>query len=111
SIHAPTDSKQPVQSNYVSPLPGYIVYFSSAALLDGSIVDYKDLYGRDSLALAALQMKDGGASLAPPKPKPTDQIAGGAVKAKTAAQDPLAPLQRTPNAKTAAIPTDQVATR
>ena len=53
-----------MQANFVKPLPVYIVYFSSAALLDGSIVDYKDLYGRDATALAALQMKDGGASLA-----------------------------------------------
>ena len=45
----------------------YIVYFSQAALLDGKIVDYKDLYGRDSKAMAAMQMKDGGASLTVPK--------------------------------------------
>ena len=64
------------QANYVKPLPVYIVYFSSAALNDGRIVDYQDLYGRDAKALAALQMKDGGASLAPPpKPKPADQVA------------------------------------
>jgi hypothetical protein len=63
----------------------YIVYFSAAALNDGRIVDYKDLYGRDAKAMAALEMKDGGASLpmpkdpdavAPkPKPKPVDQVA------------------------------------
>jgi murein L,D-transpeptidase YcbB/YkuD len=82
-IQATLDSKKSVQANFVKPLPVYIVYFSSAALLDGSIVDYKDLYGRDSLALAALQMKDGGASLAKPKAKPADQVAG-AVKAKPA---------------------------
>jgi murein L,D-transpeptidase YcbB/YkuD len=51
-------------------VPVYIVYFSSAALNDGKIVDYQDLYGRDAKALAALNMKDGGASLTPPKPKP-----------------------------------------
>jgi hypothetical protein len=28
------------------------------------------MYGRDSKAMAALNMKDGGASLIPPKPKP-----------------------------------------
>ena len=78
-----------VQANFVKPVPVYIVYFSSAALLDGRIVDYKDLYGRDAKALAALQMKDGGASLAPPK---TDQIA-------------------TPSQKPKAKPTDQVAAR
>ncbi len=58
------------QANFVKPLPVYIVYFSSAALNDGKIVDYEDLYGRDGKALAALNMKDGGASL--PKPKPVE---------------------------------------
>jgi len=65
------------QANFVKPLPVYIVYFSSAALNDGKIVDYQDLYGRDGKAMAALNMKDGGASLAPPpKPKPADEVAG-----------------------------------
>ena len=64
------------QANFVKPLPVYIVYFSSAALLDGKIVDYNDLYGRDTKAMTALLSKDGGASLAPkPKPKPADQVA------------------------------------
>ncbi|MEO8454407.1 MAG: L,D-transpeptidase family protein [Sphingomicrobium sp.] len=77
-IQATLDSKKSVQANFVKPLPVYIVYFSSAALLDGSIVDYKDLYGRDATALAALQMKDGGASLAKksePKAKPAEAVA------------------------------------
>ena len=74
-IQEALDSKKTVQANFVKPLPVYIVYFSSAALNDGRIVDYKDLYGRDSMALAALKMKDGGASLVPPKPKPGDEIA------------------------------------
>jgi murein L,D-transpeptidase YcbB/YkuD len=90
-IEEALDSKKTVQANFVKPLPVYIVYFSSAALLDGSLVDYKDLYGRDSKAMAALMMKDGGASLAAPKPKPEDQTAA---KPK-------------PRAK----PTDQIATR
>ena len=68
-----------VPANFVKPVPVYIVYFSSAALLDGRIVDYKDLYGRDAKAMAALQMKDGGASLAPAK---ADQIAVQAPKPK-----------------------------
>ena len=58
----------------MKPVPVYIVYFSSAALNDGRIVDYKDLYGRDAKAMAALDMKDGGASLAIPKPK-DEQVA------------------------------------
>ena len=73
-------SKKTVQANFVKPVPVYIVYFSSAALLDGSIVDYNDLYGRDGTALAALQMKDGGVSLAKkavPKSetKPAEKVA------------------------------------
>ena len=82
-IQQALDSKETVQANFVKPLPVYIVYFSSAALNDGRIVDYKDLYGRDAKAMAALHMKDGGASMAPPKPKPADEIAGQApAKAK-----------------------------
>jgi murein L,D-transpeptidase YcbB/YkuD len=79
-------SKKTVQANFVKPLPVYIVYFSAAALLDGRIVDYRDLYGRDAKALAALKMKDGGASLSMPKddeangqtakPKPKPKAAG-----------------------------------
>ena len=70
------------QANFVKPLPVYIIYFTAAALNDGRIVDYKDLYNRDPKAMQALAMQDGGASLAPkpkPKPKPavkpTDQVA------------------------------------
>ena len=70
----------------MKPLPVYIVYFSSAALNDGRIVDYKDLYGRDAKAMAALKMKDGGASLAPPKLKPEDQVASRTAKPKPAAK-------------------------
>lgn len=69
-IQAQLASGKTKQANFVKPVPVYIVYFSSAALLDGKIVDYQDLYGRDAKALAALNMKDGGASLTPPKPKP-----------------------------------------
>ena len=65
-------SKKTVQASFVKPLPVYIVYFSQAALLSGRIVDYKDMYGRDSKAVAALNMQDGGASLAA---KPKEQIA------------------------------------
>ncbi|MEO7634129.1 MAG: L,D-transpeptidase family protein [Sphingomicrobium sp.] len=55
------------QANFVKPLPVYIVYFTSAALNDGRINDYQDLYGRDAKAIAALNMKDGGAGLVKPK--------------------------------------------
>ena len=74
-IQAALKSKKSVQANFVKPLPVYIVYFSAAALNDGTIVDYRDLYGRDGKALAALDMKDGGASLVKPKAKPAEQVA------------------------------------
>jgi murein L,D-transpeptidase YcbB/YkuD len=95
-IQAALESKKTVQASFVKPVPVYIVYFSEAALVDGRLVDYKDMYGRDSKAMAALNMKDGGASLAAPaevagKPKPK---AGDNATAK-----PKAPAQ------------DQVATR
>jgi L,D-transpeptidase YcbB len=76
-IQAALDSKKTVQANFVKPVPVYIVYFTEAALLDGKIVDYQDMYGRDRKAMEALDMKDGGASLTPPKPKP-DQVAAKA---------------------------------
>jgi L,D-transpeptidase YcbB len=84
-IQAALDSKKTVQANFVKPVPVYIVYFSDAALNDGRIIDYKDLYGRDPKALAALKMKDGGASLA--VPKATDEIATP-TKAKAAPKPP-----------------------
>ena len=76
-IQAALASKKTIQANFVKPVPVYIVYFSDAALNDGTIVDYKDMYGRDPKAIEALNMKDGGASLTPPKPKPepADEIA------------------------------------
>ncbi|MFL6829743.1 MAG: L,D-transpeptidase family protein [Sphingomicrobium sp.] len=64
------------QANFVKPVPVYIVYFSQAALLDGTIVDYQDMYHRDGTALAALQMKDGGVSLAKKAaPKTPEKVA------------------------------------
>lgn len=71
-ISAQLASGKTKQANFVKPVPVYIVYFSAAALNDGSIIDYADLYSRDPKALAALKSKDGGAA----KPKP-------AVAAKT----------------------------
>jgi murein L,D-transpeptidase YcbB/YkuD len=47
-------SKKTVEAKFVTPVPVYIVYFSAAALNDGTIVDYKDLYQRDAKVLAAL---------------------------------------------------------
>ena len=110
-IQAALDSKKTVQANFVKPLPVYIVYFSSAALLDGSIVEYKDLYGRDSKAMAALDMKDGGASLAPPKPKPEDEIASPAKKAKPATKPTGQVASPAVKQKPTVKPAGQVATR
>jgi murein L,D-transpeptidase YcbB/YkuD len=95
-------SKKTVQANFVKPLPVYIVYFSQAALLDGKIVDYRDMYGRDPKAVAALNMKDGGASLAPPpeKPEPADNVAAKPKPSKS--QDAAKPKP---------APKDQIATR
>jgi L,D-transpeptidase YcbB len=80
-IHAQLATGKTKQANFVKPLPVYIVYFSSAALLDGKIVDYADLYGRDGKALAALNMKDGGAAEFKARPK-----AGAAPTAKSTAR-------------------------
>ena len=60
-IAAALASKKTVQANFVKPVPIYIVYFSSAALVDGKIVDYDDVYKRDSKVIAALLDSDGKA--------------------------------------------------
>lgn len=70
------------QANFVKPVPVYIVYFTSAALLDGKIVDYDDLYGRDKAPLAALNMRDGGAAAFKPKPKPKAAVKPAEVAAR-----------------------------
>ncbi len=53
-IDATLASGKSVQANFAEPLPVYIVYFSSAALTDGGIHDYKDIYKRDGKVLEAL---------------------------------------------------------
>ena len=47
-------SGQSKMAKFVKPLPVYIVYFSAAALNDGTIVNYSDLYSRDAKVSAAL---------------------------------------------------------
>jgi len=64
-VQAALASKKSVQANFVKPLPVYIVYFSSAALVDGTIVNYDDVYGRDGKVIAALLDSDGGAAVTP----------------------------------------------
>jgi len=53
-IQATLASKKSVQANFVKPVPVHIVYFSVAALTDGTIVNYSDLYKRDAKVIAAL---------------------------------------------------------
>jgi murein L,D-transpeptidase YcbB/YkuD len=106
-IQAALESKKTVPASFVKPLPVYIVYFSEAALLDGTIVDYKDLYGRDAKAMAALNMKDGGASLAPPKPKLDDQPTTTVAKARSQPKQQVA----TPAGKSKAKAAGEVAQR
>ena len=50
-----------VEAKFVKPVPVHIVYFSVAALLDGSVVNYSDLYKRDDQVIAALLDTDGKA--------------------------------------------------
>ena len=47
-------SGKTVNAKFVEPLPVYIVYFSAAALNDGTITRYADLYKRDDKVIAAL---------------------------------------------------------
>ena len=62
-IAAQLASKKTKQANFVKPIPVYIVYFSAAALTDGTITDYQDLYKRDAKVIAALLDSDGKASI------------------------------------------------
>jgi L,D-transpeptidase YcbB len=47
-------SGKTVQANFPNPIPVYIVYMSSAATVEGKIVDYSDVYQRDGKAVVAL---------------------------------------------------------
>ena len=58
------DSKKSMMATFVKPVPVYIVYFSAAALVDGTITTYPDLYKRDGKVIAALLNKSGGAPAA-----------------------------------------------
>jgi murein L,D-transpeptidase YcbB/YkuD len=53
-IDAVLATNKPTPADFVKPVPVHIVYFSVAALTDGSIVRYADLYKRDAPVLAAL---------------------------------------------------------
>jgi murein L,D-transpeptidase YcbB/YkuD len=64
-IQAALDSQKAVQANFPKPLPVYIVYMSSAALVDGTIKDYTDIYKRDGKVIAALLDKQPPAAAKP----------------------------------------------
>jgi murein L,D-transpeptidase YcbB/YkuD len=53
-VQAALASGKTVQAKFPKPLPVYIVYMSSAAHVDGHIVDYDDVYKRDGEVIAAL---------------------------------------------------------
>ena len=53
-VQATLASGKTVQANFARPVPVYIVYMSSAATVEGKIVDYADVYKRDGKAIAAL---------------------------------------------------------
>ena len=67
-------SKKSKQANFVKPVPVYIVYFSAAALTDGTITNYEDVYKRDGKVIAALLDSDGEAPKAA-KPAPVKKVA------------------------------------
>ncbi len=52
-------TKKTVEAKFAKPLPVYIVYFSSAALTDGSITNYSDVYKRDARVMTALLDRNG----------------------------------------------------
>ena len=72
-------SKKSEKATFVKPLPVYIVYFTAAAALDGSIVRYDDVYKRDGTIIAALLDQPRAAK------KSTAAEAGLATNAATAA--------------------------
>jgi murein L,D-transpeptidase YcbB/YkuD len=77
-IHSVLASGKSVQANFPQPLPVYIVYMSSAATVDGRIVDYPDIYNRDAKVIAALRdaPKDAQPSKEAEKPAPkSDKVA------------------------------------
>ncbi len=69
-VRATLASRKTVQANFPKPIPVYIVYMSSAALADGSIKNYADIYKRDGKVIAALNDVP-----ATPATKPTDKVA------------------------------------
>jgi murein L,D-transpeptidase YcbB/YkuD len=82
-VDATLASKKTQTASFVKPVPVHIVYFTAAALVDGTLDSYQDLYRRDARALAALN----GTPLPPLTVK---KAAGAAGAAKPAAGKPAA---------------------
>ena len=72
-VQATVASKKTVQANFPKPLPVYVVYMSSAALADGKIKNYADIYKKDGRVLAALN--DLPTAPQTPADKPKDKVA------------------------------------
>jgi murein L,D-transpeptidase YcbB/YkuD len=53
-VDATVASGKSVQAKFPEPLPVYIVYMSSAATVEGKIIDYADIYKRDGKVIASL---------------------------------------------------------
>ena len=71
-------SGKSVQASFPEPLPVYIVYMSSAATVDGRIIDYPDIYKRDGAVIASLRdvrTPDKPTRDASKPPEPKDKVA------------------------------------
>jgi murein L,D-transpeptidase YcbB/YkuD len=53
-IQAVLASGKTVEANFPRPVPVYIVYMSTAATVDGKIIQYPDVYNRDGKVIEAL---------------------------------------------------------
>ncbi|HEY0114915.1 MAG TPA: L,D-transpeptidase family protein [Allosphingosinicella sp.] len=58
------DAGRTVQARLAAPIPVYIAYFTAAANIQGEIVTYADIYGRDGRVRQALNRAPGSRSLA-----------------------------------------------
>jgi murein L,D-transpeptidase YcbB/YkuD len=63
-----------VQANFPEEIPVYIIYMSSAAHVDGRIIDYPDIYKRDGKVIAAL-LDTKKATRDAEKPAQSDKVA------------------------------------
>ena len=89
-------SKKTQMASFVKPLPVYIVYFTAAAALDGTIVRYDDVYKRDGTVIAALLNQ-------PRAAKKSTAAEAGLAKDATTAADTAPAAASAPRAKPAPI--------